>query len=174
MHDLTVTAIGEDRPGIVAAATEVLFELGCNLADCSMSLLGRQFAMILLVQAPDDLSQAGLEDALRPPAERFNLMLSAREVPHADTAAPSRPFVISLYGSDRPGILYRISAALAARGANITDLASRLVGDDVYTVIIDVDLPAGVDPEQIHAELVEVARQSNLDLAFRPTDAPEL
>jgi len=39
MREFAITAIGQDRPGIVAGFTEVLLTLGCNLADCSMSLL---------------------------------------------------------------------------------------------------------------------------------------
>ncbi|HVF11766.1 MAG TPA: ACT domain-containing protein, partial [Actinomycetota bacterium] len=38
MRHLTVTATGKDRPGIVAAVTGALLEVGCNLSDCSMAL----------------------------------------------------------------------------------------------------------------------------------------
>jgi glycine cleavage system transcriptional repressor len=174
MRDLTVTAIGEDRPGIVAAVTGVFLERGCNLADCSMSLLRRQFAMILLVEAPDDLSVQGLEEALREPGERLGLVTSVREVAHADAAVPARPHVVSLYGKDRPGIVNRVTSVLASHLANITDLMSRLVGDDVYTVIVDVDLPEEADAEALAADLQTAARELGIDLTFRASDTAEL
>jgi glycine cleavage system transcriptional repressor len=174
MHDLTVSAIGEDRPGIVAAVTAVLLERGCNLADCSMSLLRRQFAMILLVEAPDDLSLEGLEEALREPSGRLGLVTSVREVAHAGGASPTRPYVVSLYGRDRPGIVHSVASVLAGRQANITDLVSRLTGDDVYTVIVDVELPGDADPEELAAELRTAADQLGVDVTFRASETVEL
>jgi glycine cleavage system transcriptional repressor len=174
MHDLTVTAIGEDRPGIVAAVTGVLLERGCNLADCSMSLLRRQFAMILLVEAPDDLSIEALQAALGGPAEELGLVVSVLEVPHAGTTTPAHPYVVSLYGMDRPGIVHRVASVLAARGANITDLASRLAGDGVYTVIVDVELPEGADADALASELQAAAKDLGMDLTFRASETAEL
>ena len=52
MAHLAVSAIGSDRPGIVAAVTKVLLDQGCNLEDTSMSILRGHFAMMLVVAAP--------------------------------------------------------------------------------------------------------------------------
>jgi glycine cleavage system transcriptional repressor len=52
MHHFALTVVGRDRPGIVAQVTEILFNLGCNIADSSCSILGGQFAMILIIAHP--------------------------------------------------------------------------------------------------------------------------
>lgn len=174
MTEFAVTAIGRDRPGIVAAVTEVLYDLGCNLADCSMSLLRSQFAMILLVEAPEGVSGKRLEEALGEPVARLGLVTTVREVAHAAPAEPARPHVISLYGADRPGIVYRISRTLADRGVNITDLTSHVTGGNVYTMALDVDLPPSLDPAALEAALGEVARELDVHLTFRPSEAAEL
>ena len=174
MHDLTVSAIGEDRPGIVAAVTGVLLEHGCNLADCSMSLLRRQFAMILLVEAPDELSDEGLASALQEPAGRLGLVTSVRRVAHAETSSSGRPHVVSVYGPDRPGIVHRVASVLAARGANVTDLMSRLAGDGLYTVVVDVDLPDETDAGEVADELRAAAREMGVEITFRPSETGEL
>lgn len=174
MHDLTVSAIGEDRPGIVAAVTGVLLEHGCNLADCSMSLLRRQFAMILLVEAPDELSDEGLAAALEEPAERLGLVTSVREVARAGTSSSSHPHVVSVYGPDQPGIVHRIASVLAGRGVNITDLMSRLTNDEVYTVVVDVEIPEGTDPDEVAADLHAAAREMGVEITFRAADPVEL
>lgn len=174
MRDLTVTAIGEDRPGIVAAVTGVLFELGCNLADCSMTLLRGQFAMILLVEAPDDLTQRGLEDALQQPSGELGLVTTVREVRHARTVKPARPFVVSIYGADRPGIVHKVSNALAGRGVNITNLTSHLIDESIYTMVLEIDLPPGADPGEIEGDLRAIARELEVDLSFRASEADEL
>src|SRR2546428_8606452 len=55
---LVLTAIGKDRPGIVADLAEMVFELGCNLETSSMINLGSEFAtMVLLSGQGDDLGQ---------------------------------------------------------------------------------------------------------------------
>ena len=71
-------ALGADRPGIVAAVTGVLYRLGCNLKDCSMTVLSRHFAMMMLVEGPDDLSAQALEQALAEAEANFDLTVAVR------------------------------------------------------------------------------------------------
>src|SRR5205807_1209794 len=46
---------GLDRPGIVADLAELIYECDCNLEDSSMTILGSEFAVLLLLsgQGPD-------------------------------------------------------------------------------------------------------------------------
>src|SRR2546425_3980823 len=50
-----LSAIGLDRPGIVADLAELIYECDCNLEDSSMTILGSEFAVLLLLsgQGPD-------------------------------------------------------------------------------------------------------------------------
>ncbi len=50
MTRCVVWTLGADRPGIAAAVTGPLLELGGNLEDCSMTILSGQFAMVLVVE----------------------------------------------------------------------------------------------------------------------------
>src|SRR4030042_235327 len=43
-----LSAIGKDRPGIVADVSEVIYECGGNIEDSSMNLLRNHFALLLL------------------------------------------------------------------------------------------------------------------------------
>ncbi|MBV8983066.1 MAG: amino acid-binding protein, partial [Acidimicrobiia bacterium] len=75
MSHYAVSAVGADRPGIVAAVTGVFLEHGCNLEDTSMTILRGHFAMMLVVAAPDGLAQETLEEALAGPAADFDLVV---------------------------------------------------------------------------------------------------
>ena len=44
-----MSAIGRDRPGIVADLAELIYECDCNLEDSSMTVLGSEFAVLLLL-----------------------------------------------------------------------------------------------------------------------------
>src|SRR4029079_1840184 len=50
-----LSAIGRDRPGIVADLAELIYECDCNLEDSSMTILGSEFAVLLLLsgESPD-------------------------------------------------------------------------------------------------------------------------
>lgn len=171
MTDITVTAIGADRPGIVAEVTGTLFERGCNLADCSMTLLGGQFAVIMLIEAPEDLDASDLERSLH--ARSSDLVFSVRRVAHIDRQEPTRPFVLSLYGRDRPGMVHKVADTLAGLGINITDLVSRAAGE-VYVIVMDLSLPEGTAEDAVLEALSSTARQIGVDLTLRPADASEL
>lgn len=170
MHQLSVTAVGKDRPGIVAAITKVLFEQGCNLDDCSMSLLSGQFTMIMVLEAPDDLTAAGLAVALDVAAEQVGVTVSVNEVAPAAGAQPAHPFVVSLYGADHPGIVYRITEELAANQVNITNLISRVMGEQLYTVVLDIDVPEALGAARLSGKLQQVARSEGVELNLRPAD----
>jgi len=47
---LVISALGEDRPGIVSQFSKVLLEHGCNIEDSRMTVLGGEFAVMLLVE----------------------------------------------------------------------------------------------------------------------------
>jgi glycine cleavage system transcriptional repressor len=86
----SLTAVGTDRPGIVAAVSGALVDQGCNLEDSAMTILQGQFAVLLVVSAPDQLDADELRAALGPAAERFDLILSVRALAESDPD-PARP-----------------------------------------------------------------------------------
>lgn len=174
MRNMTVTAVGKDRPGIVAGVTRVFYELGCNLADCSMTRLSEQFAMILLIQVPGDVSEERLRRALEAPEAEFGLAINVSPASTAVRSAEERPFVISLYGADHPGIVYRVTSELARQGVNVTDLLSRIVGDNIYSVVLQVDIPPALDQQSLESQLRELAADLQVELMLRPAETAEL
>ncbi len=131
MPHVAVTAIGSDRPGIVAAVTGVLVEQGCNLEDTSMTILRGHFAMMLVVDTPPELSATELESALEHPAAALELVVTVRPIDEAVASSPAgEAWTVSVYGADHPGIVHAVSSALADGAINITDLNTRLLGED--------------------------------------------
>lgn len=168
MPSFALAAIGRDRPGIVAAVAEVLYEQGCNVEDSSMTLLRGNFSMMLVLASPQGMTASALADALRPACERIGLTFDVLDV--EDTAdVPHPTHVLTVYGADRPGILYRITQRLAASQVNITDLNSRLVGVDspVYALMLELALPPAVTPGDLETDLNDAAAQLGVDLTLR-------
>ncbi len=168
MPSFALAAIGRDRPGIVAAVAKVLFDLGCNVEDSSMTLLRGNFAIMLVLASPDGTTASSLDTALRPACDGMGLTYSVLDV--EDTAdLPHPSHVLTVYGADKPGILFRVSQALAAAGVNITDLNSRLVGvdDPVYALLLELALPGSMASDELERTLTTVAAEIGVDLTLR-------
>ena len=167
MAHLAVSAIGSDRPGIVAAVTKVLLERGCNLEDTSMSILRGHFAMMLVVAAPAGVEPGALEAALAGPASELDLVVAVRAIDDDVPDSPSgETWAVSVHGADRPGIVHRVTALLADAGANVVDLSTRLVGgadDPVYVMVLSVTLPPGADGEALGSRLDDLGRELGVD-----------
>ncbi|MCL6648546.1 MAG: DUF58 domain-containing protein [Chloroflexi bacterium] len=125
-----LTAVGRDRPGIVAAVSEALWRAGCNLEDASMTLLRGEFAVLLIAKRPPELTTEALASQLQALADRSGLQIMVKELsPQESESLPrvGRPYAIHIYGEDRTGIVHQISSLLAARGVNITDVNTRVL-----------------------------------------------
>ena len=175
---VAVTAVGSDRPGIVAAVTGVFVEHGCNLADTSMTILRGHFSMMLIVEVPGDVDAAELEDALAAPAAAFDLVVAVRPIDDDVPASPDgERWSVAVYGADRPGIVHRITALLAGEGVNVVDLDTRVIGDQenpVYAMALDVTVPPGIDPATLRRRVEELAAELGVECSLHPVDADVL
>ncbi len=173
MSDLVaVTAIGNDRPGIVAGVTQVLYEAGCNLEDASSTILRGHFAMTLIVRVADGMEASELEGRLAPVATEMDLVVTVRPVGDAHPEVAPSTHVVSVYGADKPGIVFRVAEALARAGVNITALSSRVLGDEqpVYALLLEV---AAAAPHDIEADLARLRDELGVDVTVRPME-PDL
>ncbi len=175
MAHFALSAVGADRPGIVAAVTGALVEHGCNLEDTSMSILRGHFAIMLVVASPAGLDAATLESALSVPAQELDLVVELRAIDEAVEASPEGDaWTVAVYGADRPGIVHGFTNLLARAGVNIVDLATRVIGDPsqpVYAMIIEVTVPAGVDATILGEELKGLAAELHVDCSLHRSDA---
>ena len=83
MPQLILNALGPDRPGIVGQVTGHLHAAGANVLDSRMVNLRGQFALLLLVEAPDD-ALANLRQSLPALADSIGLRLSRLSRPCYD------------------------------------------------------------------------------------------
>ena len=174
MAHFAVTAVGADRPGIVAAVTGAFAEHGCNLEDSSMTILRGQFAMMLVVDAPAGVGAGELEATLAGPAAELDLVVTVRPAGEEPGEPDDASWTVSVYGADHPGIVHGVAALLAARSVNIVDLSTRVVGTadrPVYTMVLQVTLPPDGDPHQLQADLEATAGELGVTCRLHPSEA---
>jgi len=171
-HYYAVTVVGRDRPGIIAETTGRLAGLGLNLEDSTMTLLRGHFAMMLVCAG--DAEEADIETALASLTIDRSLMVTVSEIA-ADPGPPSTgtPWVLTVHGGDRTGIVSAVISEVAAVDGNITDLTTRLAGD-LYLLVAEIDLPAGTDVAALEASVHRVATDLGVRATLRPADVDEL
>jgi glycine cleavage system transcriptional repressor len=172
-----VTAIGRDQPGIVAAISGVFAELEANIEDARMAILRGNFAVMLIAALPEGADQAQLEARLGEVKDRLGLDAVAVNLVEEEERPPHPTHTLTVYGADHPGIVHAVSAALADRDVNITDLEARLTVSGrrpVYTMMMELELPSTADPEELRAALVEVGSEAGVDVSLREIGAAAL
>jgi glycine cleavage system transcriptional repressor len=167
-----VFVLGPDRPGIIAAVSQTVFEQGCNLEDVSQTSLQGQFVGIFIASARGGIREPELLGALRGRCEPLGLFVHLRPVGASPgrAAPPGEPYVITTVGPDRPGLVAGITDLLARCGANITNL--KAVSRDAragqeYVTFYELELPADIDLATFRAALRERSRELGLDVNFQ-------
>lgn len=170
MAEFAITALGADRPGIVAAVAEVLQARGGNVEDSAMTILGGHFAIVLIVEAGD--TAAALQDALRDATDHLALTVHVTQTSDG-VSSPDPTHLLSVYGPDRAGILAGVSRSLADLGVNVTDLETRLLDageSPVYAMVIELVCPPGA-ADGLQQGIAAVCDDLGVDHTLRAIDA---
>jgi glycine cleavage system transcriptional repressor len=181
MRRLALTAIGRDRPGIVAAACRVLLAHRANVEDSQMTILRGHFTMMLVVSVPEEADLGTLRDDLDDVRGELGLeaiLLSPLE----DVDPESEPVpthMVTLYGSDHPGIVHAATAALAERGVDITDLTTKLAGEGgdappLYALMMEIAPPPGADAAELERALKKVGEDQGVEVSLRALESEAL
>ena len=163
MTTLAVSAVGLDRPGIIAGVAERLAAHGANVTDSRMAILRGHFAMTLIVEGAE-------RDALAGDLAELDALESFSVTKVAEAAANPRSeptAVVSVHGADHPGILAAVTRVLADAGVNVCDLQTRLA-QSLYVMVMDVAVPPAVG--DLEARLGVVAAEQDVTITLRPLE----
>ena len=169
---VVVTAVGRDQPGIIAALAKAVFDLGGNLDDATMTRLHGAFSTMVAARLPTGRTEEDVRAALAPVAAAQGLTLAVQTVPAVtDEDAPDTQ--ITVYGADRPGIVYQVASRLAARGVNITDMDTRLTGTAAAPVYVML-LEAVAGDADLSEDLAALRDELGVNVSAQPLDTEVL
>jgi glycine cleavage system transcriptional repressor len=117
---LAIAVLGPDRPGLVDAVSEFLFDCEANIEESRMTVLGAEFSVMLLIQG-SETTAARVESDLPAFAEKNDLCVIVQRTaaPSARAVPGSLAYRLTATSLDHPGIVNRISHVLAQQGVNI-------------------------------------------------------
>ena len=125
MDKIIITVIGKDRPGIIAAVSEVLFRQNCNIENVSQTILQSEFAGIFIGSMTGAFAAEELEKEFAASLKDENLHVHVKLLEKTGTGYEDKktePFVITTIGPDRKGLVYNVSKIIADAGVNISNL----------------------------------------------------
>jgi glycine cleavage system transcriptional repressor len=169
-----MSAIGRDRPGIVADLAELIYDCDCNLEDSRMTILGSEFAVLLLLSGHGDDVERRLSSGCKRLEWEKRLTVFIRPLdeppPSPGDPPPGTPLECVVTGVDKAGIVARVARTIEEQGANITDLHSDLrpepeSGAPMYTMRVRLVVPPERDVRALRQALERVAAELRVDLS---------
>lgn len=171
-----LTAYGKDRPGMVAGIASALLALKGNLEDASMTRLGGEFTMMLVVSLPSSVSPAAIQKALTPWSRKLGITFQAKPISSAlarRRGVSEAQYLISVYGTDRPGIVAQVTGAIAERKISITDLQTRVLHHGkkpVYILLLELQAPPKADLDGLRSALDQMRQDLGVEITLQDID----
>jgi glycine cleavage system transcriptional repressor len=175
-HAFVLSAMGKDRPGLVAELAQLIYDCDANLDDSRMSILGTDFAVILLCSS----DAADVEHRLAAGAKQLErdhgmtiLMRPVDGGQRPGVPAPGmRLYRVEAAGEDRAGIVASLCRVLADHRVNIAELATRSRpgpgGSPHYEMTIAAEVPENADTRELREALEAEADRLVIDVAIMP------
>ena len=174
MKKVVVSVLGEDRPGIVHAVSKALDDLSCPIVQISQTILQTEFAAIFVAAMPDPLTPIQVQERLGEQLADMALKISTREltVPATPPPVDSEPFVITLRGPDRSGIISGVTGVLYGFNVNINHLNAIADPGDPEQVInvFEVAVPKMTERQAFRAALAFKAEELGMELSLQHRD----
>jgi phosphoserine phosphatase len=165
-----ISVIGEDRVGLVSEVTQFLFKKGFNIIDIEQTVIHSQFTMVLLIQPVRPrfhLNQVkkGLSYLVK--KVDMNITIAPlHEFKGLRLAETKKPYVLTILGSDRPGVVAAFSSALAQHHCNIERIKmiarGEFLGMEMWIDLRDANFSF------LRGALSEMARRTGMDIIVQP------
>jgi glycine cleavage system transcriptional repressor len=169
---IVISALGDDRPGIVEALSHAILENNCNIEDSRMSVMGGVFAVILLVNG-EGAALDKLQQALPGIADQNQLTLTTRQGGERSATGNFLPYQVQIVAMDHPGIVNRLSQFFAKRSINIQQLetssySAAHTATPMFAVHMKIEIPASQHLTELRDAFYDLCDEYNLDGAIEP------
>jgi glycine cleavage system transcriptional repressor len=171
-NQLVIAAVGADRPGLVDTLSGWILDSGCNIADSRMTVLGGEFAVLLLAEGKWN-SLAKLEDQLEQMQSTLDMTITLKRTAKKPAAGAFLPYAVDVVALDHPGIVHSLASFFSQRGINIQDLstagyAAAHTGTPMFSVHMTLDVPADTHIAGLREEFLDFCDRLNLDAVIEP------
>lgn len=174
MATFTLTCIGDDRPGLVAALSSPISAHGASWERSQMAQLAGKFAGILLLEVPDNRVGPLVSDLMALEDIGLHVTLERTDVPAEHL---SMGLSLELLGADRPGIVAEISTALARHRVGIQELSTDvreapMSGGKLFEARALLEAPPATSMDELRSMLEEIADELMVEIRLSDAEGP--
>ena len=169
-----LSALGQDKTGIVDEVSKFLYELNCNIEESRMAVLGGEFAIILLASGSSE-DVKNLENKTGELEKQVGLSVHFKitEDPEISKAEKRIPYSLSATSLDHPGIVYKISHFLKQFEINIAEVETESYnapfgGTPMFHLEMIIQVPTSLSLHDLKNKLNEICERENIDLEINP------
>ena len=164
-------AIGSDRIGVVDDITSVVEQASCNIEESKMSVLGGEFAVMMLVAGESKAVDAlAVHDFSKGHLSDFSVDVVKTEEDTAKRAGV--PYMIETVSLDSSGIVHAVTSLLSQEKINIEELetdaeSAPFTGSPMFNMRILITLEGPERAAQLQETLQQLAYDRDLDIVFK-------
>lgn len=172
-QSMVVSVLGEDTPGLVESLSELIVQHQGCWVESRMSSLAGKFAGILKIDLPIEQVEA-FTQALESADIGLNAIFEETTSTGIATESHKR-YQIELVGQDQPGIVHKLTSAMAKLNANVEDIETEVIeasmsGEQLFKANIHLSLPPQIDSDQVSEALEAIANELIVDINLEDSD----
>lgn len=169
---LVISALGNDRPGIVKEVSEAITSCGGNIMDSRMTVLGGEFALMLLTSGNAETADT-MRQELPALGEQLGLTVSVRQTEQRENRSDTRPYKVEVVALDHPGIVRNVAEFFSSQQINIEQLDTRSysaahTGTPMFSINMTISVPTSVQIKRLRDEFADFCDDRNLDACIEP------
>ncbi len=166
-----LSTVGSDRKGMADDIANIAEDFNCNIEDSKMSVLGGEFAVIMLISGDEKriIELISKADEL---GSKFDLKINIKETSPPHSVPQGLPYMLETVSMDTPGIVHVITKYLRSLAINIEDLetdktSAPLSGTPMFHMRAHIIIPASVSLSDFKERLSEIEHEKNLDINLK-------
>ncbi|MBL4712701.1 MAG: glycine cleavage system protein R, partial [Gammaproteobacteria bacterium] len=164
---LVISALGNDRPGIVDELTNIIYTNNLNVEDSRMTVLGGEFAILLLVSGNAENIE-NLSTQVEDIEQTLHMRLLLKPTSTPTNKDHSIPYAVNVAALDHPGIVHNLSEFFSSRKINIMDLqteryAAPHTGSPMFALHMTIGLTAQTNIAELREAFMDFCDERNLD-----------
>jgi len=164
---LVISALGVDRPGIGNELSNVIYTHDLNIEDSRMTVLGGEFAVLLLVSG----KQSSIDQFQKISSEiehSLQMRLLIKATSDTTSVGDSIPYSVEVAALDNPGIVNNIANFFSSRNINIVNLeteryAAPHTGSPMFALHMTIGISAETNIANLRDEFSNICDELNLD-----------
>ena len=164
---IVITAVGQDRPGIVNDLSKTILDSGGNITDSRMSVLGGEFALLMLVTS-SGIAMEAMENELRSIQDKYALEILFKRTEPKDQVESRVPYHVTVISMDHPGIVHEVAEYFSSRNINIEEMdtssySAAHTGTQMFSLKISISIPSDITIASLKEEFTNFCNDLNLD-----------